>query len=82
MRSQRHTEHVGEFLEVLAEEQPCHRQPLRPAGTHPAGKEWAGQGARHAGPGLPPRPWWAPKYPSSLGKAGPHSIREGGGRHT
>lgn len=25
----------------------------------------------------PPRPWWAPKYPSSLGKARPHSIRVG-----
>lgn len=34
----------------------------------------AGQGAKHAGPGLPPRPCWAPKYPSSLGKARPHSI--------
>lgn len=33
----------------------------------------AGKGAKHAGPGLPPRP----KYPSSLGKAGAHSTREG-----
>lgn len=67
---------------MLGMEKPCCRPPLPPAGTHPAGKEGglahsaqAGQGAKHAGPGLPPRPCWAPKYPSSLGKARPHSIR-------
>lgn len=47
----------------------------------PAGKEEeearlnpAGHGAKRAGPGLPPRPQWAPEYPS---KTGPHSNREG-----
>lgn len=61
----------------------CHRQapascwnpPL--LGRRRPGSTQAGQGAKHAGPGLPSRPWWAPEHPS---KTGPHSNREGSAR--
>lgn len=50
----------------------CWNPPL--LGRRRPGSTQAGQGAKHAGPGLPSRPWWAPEYPS---KTGLHSNREG-----
>lgn len=55
---------------------PCLLLEPTPAGRGP-GSAQARQGAKQAGPGLPPRPWRAPEYPGSLDKAGPHSNREG-----
>lgn len=52
----------------------CWNPPL--LGRRP-GSTQAGQGAKHAGLGLPSGPWWAPEYPS---KTGPHSNREGSTR--
>lgn len=60
--------------ECLSQAGPCLLLEPTPAGKEEAWLNPAGQGAKHAGPGLPPRPWWAPEYPS---KTGPHSSREG-----